>query len=229
MGYKIILLGFALLTMSGFKLLSNARWFITESDPTVWVKLCSEMKVATVKDNDLKSDDPLSGTTITGVTALDAVIGDYNNVNSSFLRLAVYPDDPSSPGTPQPGDSVFNSTVSSIRTIEVCFTDPTNPFQAGGAQQKEEGNNIVGCNIGISEDQKDSAIAFLRVLTHEIGHCLGLDHPQETRNAIMSYFSDTSVYKLMIDDKMGLVYLYPKAGVDVKEKATFGLMCSRNE
>jgi hypothetical protein len=44
----------------------------------------------------------------------------------------------------------------------------------------------------------------------------------------MSYFRRSDDYRLMIDDKMALVFLYPIPTADVKEKNSFGLSCSKN-
>lgn len=212
--------------MSGFKLLTKSKWEITEADPTIWIKYCSDMTNITIGKNDLSSKDPLSGQTVTTETALLSIAQNFNDVNSSYLRFASYPADPANPGTPEVGDSTFTAEKAKNRTIDVCFTDPSSPFQGGSASLDEAGDSIIGCTILIKKNHKKSAKDFIRTLTHELGHCSGLDHPQETRNAIMSYFSDSDEARLMIDDKMGLVYLFPKAGVDVKEQANFGLSCA---
>ena len=152
---------------------------------------------------------------------MQSVINDYNSIGSSFIRLAVYPADPSSPGAPAPGDSAFTNALGTVRTIDVCFSHQT--FTGGLTVQKYDGNRVVGCNIKISDASSSNAKALTKTLTHELGHCLGLAHPQETTHSVMSYFSDA--IRLQIDDKMGLTYLYPSSG-SAKENATLGLACA---
>lgn len=171
--------------------------------------------------------DVLAGATVTGAQALVSVMNDFNAVNSSYIRYAAYPDDPSNPVAPHAGDSTLTVALAENRTIDVCYNDPTNPFQGGGARLEESGDDIVGCEITISDSAKKSLKQFVRTLTHELGHCAGLDHPQETKHAIISYLADSKKLRL-IDDKMRLVFLYSKAGVDMKERASFGLSCTRN-
>lgn len=216
--YRIILIFLFVLMASGFKLLTTSRWKISSASPTLWIRMCSKMQSWSLTG--------AGGATISGTLGLASVINDFNNVNSSYLRFAAYPADPANPGSPAPGDTTFTVDIASQRTIEVCSYDPSNPFEGGGATLDEEDGDIIGCDIQISDDVKKDYDKFIRTLTHELGHCAGLDHPQETKHAIMSYFAKRDKQRLLIDDKMGLVYLYPKDGVDVQEKATFGLQCS---
>ena len=44
----------------------------------------------------------------------------------------------------------------------------------------------------------------------------------------MSYFTDSDEIRLLEDDKMGLIYLYPVDKNAAKETHTLGLSCSRN-
>lgn len=226
--FKIINLLFFVAITSGFALLGSAKWGISTSEPTLWIKSCASLKAHTWTTNNLeKNDAQLSSiTSPTYDQVLQSVIDDYNNINKSHIRLAKYPDDPNNPGAPAAGDSVFTIAKGNVRTIDVCFSD-SGPTTSGHAQQKIEGKTVTGCEIEISDKNKDDLQKFTGTLTHELGHCLGLDHPQETTNAIMSYFSPEKEIRLMIDDKMGLIYLYPIAGVDVKEENTLGLSCSK--
>ena len=89
-----------------------------------------------------------------------------------------------------------------------------------------ENEKVVGCEISLERDLLDSAKALVANLTHEIGHCLGLDHSQESVNSIMSYYSDSeSIYRLQIDDRMGITYLFAKNLSKVSEVNTYGLSC----
>jgi hypothetical protein len=148
-------------------------------------------------------------------------------VNSSYVRLALYPTDPNNPGTPAAGDSTFTTTKGSVRTIDICFSSPGSVFTGGVASQNDNGKNLTGCTIKLLAKYDSNLQQFIATATHELGHCLGLGHSMETTNAIMSYFHSSTNFRLMIDDKMGLSYLYPNSGVDLKEQNTYGLQCTK--
>ena len=215
--------------LSGFTLLSDANWDISHTDPTLWVKMCNDTATKNFTNDLNNSADELVGiNTVTGARALTSVINDINNVNSAYIRLATYPADPNNPGTPATGDSTFTIAKAATRTIEVCISSAGGVFNGGVAQPTFEGGRFTACTIKISEGNAESLKNFLGTLTHEIGHCLNLDHPMETTHSVMSYFRRNDDYRLMIDDKMALVHLYPNPSVDVKEKNSFGLSCSKN-
>lgn len=226
--FKIINLIIFATISSGFVLLGSARWDVSTNEPTLWIKSCGSLKTHQWTSNNLeKNDTQLSSIpSPTYDQVLQSVINDYNNINKAYIRLAKYPDDPNNPGAPSVGDSVFTIAKGNVRTIDVCFSD-SGPTTSGHAQQKIEGKSVTGCEIVISDKNKDDLQKFTSTFTHELGHCLGLDHPQDTTNAIMSYFSAEEEIRLMIDDKMGLIYLYPISGIDVKEENTLGLSCSK--
>jgi len=203
----------------GFRAVPLANnWAVSKSDPTLWIKMCS---IPVFSRTDFPEGDPLAGTNPDFNAVLQSVIDDYNAVGSSFVRLAVYPADPNNPGAPAPGDSAFTTALGAVRTIDICFSHQT--FTGGFTVQKHEGNRVIGCSIKISDASSSNARAVARTLTHELGHCFGLAHPQETTHSVMSYFSDA--IRLQIDDKMGLTYLYPTSG-SAKENATLGLACA---
>jgi hypothetical protein len=226
--YRLILIILFLGMSMGFRLLSRHTWAISETSPTLWVRMCPDLQNQFFDNNDLPSSDPLAGTNLSVADGLASIRADFNNVNSSYLRLAPYPADPQNPGAPDAGDNAFTLDLARVRTIDICISSPTNPFQGGEARPRFEGDRIVGCNIQMNRKILKEAKAFMSTLTHEIGHCIGLDHPQETKYSIMSYFRTKTNYRLMIDDKMGIVFQYPKAGVKVKETPTLGLSCAKN-
>lgn len=207
----------------GFRVFPG-KWDISKSDPTIWIKLCSA--AVTIDENDITENDPLAG--ITGLTynqVIQSVIDDYNNVPSSYLRLALYPADPNNPGTPLAGDSAFSTTLAEKRTIEICFGD-TNPaagVSGGYAQPKYEGGNLVGCNIQAKSEYTKKAKFLTHLLTHELGHCFGLMHPQEGSHSVMSYFQKDLILRLKNDDYAGISYKYPEDEAYSKENYTMGL------
>lgn len=226
---KVILLVLFVLISSGFAIIGPLRWRITSDDPTLWIKACDDMKSHTWQNNNLdRASDSIGNiTSPTYSEIIDSIIDDYNDIQSSYIRLAKYPDDPNNPGSPETGDSTFTTSKGSIRTIDVCFTDPGGILAGGDALQKTEGKEVVGCRIRIKKDYKTDLRQFTSTLTHELGHCLGLDHPMDTVNAIMSYFHSEKEFRLLLDDKMGMIFLYPTDASKAKESNSLGLSCSK--
>lgn len=196
-------------------------WHISKSDSTLWVRSCRK---PTFLSAEFPAGDPLYGLGIpTYDAALQTILDDINGIPGAFLRLALYPDDPANPPAPQPGDSTFTAATAAQRTIDICFTDQV--ITSGHARPHWDATGqITSCEIRLDKNSSEKAHHFVKVLTHELGHCFGLDHPQETEAAIMSYFGD--VTRLQIDDKMGLTYLYPLNDSYKHEAMTFGLSCS---
>ena len=224
--YRVILiLGFASMTL-GFRVLTTKRWRVSESDRTLWVKMCPDMSSKSLPANSIPDGDPLAGLHPTIKQTVQAVLDNYNQIGCSYMRLALYPDDPDNPPAPEPGDSTFTKTASSDRTIDLCFNEDGNPFVGGRTKFEVSGKRIVGCNITMGKDTNGDVLNFTETLTHELGHCIGLDHPMDTVNAIMSYFHSDEDFRLLMDDKMGITHIYPKASCDLKEKNTLGLRCT---
>ncbi|MCB0342770.1 MAG: matrixin family metalloprotease [Pseudobdellovibrionaceae bacterium] len=164
--------------------------------------------------NDLPTDDTLGAGTLTVSQIMDSVFTDYNSIGGSFLTLV------------DTSDSDYSVANAENRTLTIQFG---NSFgnSTGEARPTWDGDSIVGCTITARSSILDSAKEFVAIMTHEIGHCLGLDHPQESNNAIMSYFRSEDMIRLQIDDKMGITYLYPQDSEANKESPTLGLTCAR--
>jgi hypothetical protein len=165
--------------------------------------------------NDLPSSDALSGggATLTDAQLLTSIINDYNGIQRSNLILALDSDT----------DFASNNTDKRIY-IE---TGDASGASSGEAQQTIVGSSIVSCKIILTSSAFDSAKTYIALVTHELGHCMGLDHPQDTVWSVMSYFYNSEVYRLAIDDKMGMVHLYPKNNSYRSERPTFGVSCAR--
>ena len=222
--YKLTVWIFILSLSFGFRVFPG-KWDISKTDPTIWIKTCNSD--ITIQDNDILDNDPLRDIIpVTYDQVIQSVIDDYNNIPTSYLRLALYPADPNNPGTPAVGDSVFTVETASKRTIEICFgeTDPRAGISGGYAMPKYVGGKLVGCEIRARTEHTKKARFLTHLLVHELGHCFGLQHAQEGTNAVMSYFTKNDVFiRLQNDDSAGLTYLYPEDESYAKEEYTLGL------
>lgn len=222
--FKFFVWIFILSLSLGFRV-STGRWQISKSDPTIWIKLCNSS--LTIEENDIKEDDPLFGANnLSYDQVIRSVIDDYNNIPTSYLRLALYPSDPSNPGSPATGDSTFTTDKAEKRTIEICFgeTDPAAGVSGGYAKPKIVGGELVGCEIRARPEHSKKARFLIHLLTHELGHCFGLQHPQEATNSVMSYFTNGEPFlRLQNDDYAGITYRYPDDEQYAQEDPTFGL------
>ncbi|HEX4924263.1 MAG TPA: matrixin family metalloprotease [Bdellovibrionales bacterium] len=195
---------------TGFRIFpGEARWTTSVADPVVWLRFCERPEF---DRNNLPSGDPLHGQTLTFNSLSQSVRDDYSNVQTSFIELR-------DTGT----DAGFDP--SRDRVIDVCFSGSLF-LAAGFATRKTDGKTVTGCEIKLSDKLKSSAMGFVATLTHEIGHCMGLDHTQDLSYAIMSYFREPGLVRLQTDDKMGLTYMYPSDPEYGREAMTFGLSCN---
>jgi hypothetical protein len=218
---------FLLLVFSlGFRLLPFTKWKdLSLAQPTVWVRISDTS--FQFSSTSLPSGDPLEGASVTPTSALRSVFNDFNQTTTWYVRLAAYPSDPANPPAPALGDSPFTLTAASTRTISINF-GPASGTSEGTVKQRYENGQIVGCDITLDTKLQTEAALFIRDLGHEIGHCLGLDHPQDTTYALMSYYTDFSKsIRLQVDDKMGLTYIFPKDSSYNKETTTLGLSCNK--
>lgn len=207
---KALLLLILLSGTLGFRVYPGKfRWNILAADPKLFLLPCQVPQIGT---NDLPETDPLYNQPLGFNEAFASIINDYNTLTHSFVRLADGRTD---------GDF---ATLGSDRTIDICFEAPGG-VASGMAKPIYRDDQIIGCTIKISLTTLGSAKNFIATLTHEIGHCLGLDHPQETTKSIMSYFA-ADLNRLQLDDKMGLAYLFPVSPGEVTEEPTFGLSCT---
>lgn len=196
----------------GFRIFPGGNlWLIGKDEPTLYLRFCESM---TPEENDVDSSDPLYGTTPTFNSLVDSIIDDYTNISGSYIVLADSGRDPS-----------FNATTHQHRIIDICYSYQQDNIE-GHATPKydDEYEHYNGCDIKVGKKTTKTTKRLLRTLTHEIGHCLGLDHNFESQHAIMSYFSNA--YRLQSDDKSGIVHLYPENKNDVSERSTLGLSCS---
>ncbi len=245
--YKILrvcVICLIVLFTTSFRVMLNSdstvsRWYVTRNKPTVWLKFCNEE--ISFDGNNLPGSDPFYGGGTNFQDVLQSIIDDVNNVSTSYLRLAFYPDDPDNPPIPEPGDTAFTREEGKIKTVDICFGGL--PYYASAQALTITNENvcesigdqafyrdycdsirIYNCEIKINKDYaKESMKGFVSTLTHELGHCLGFMHNHDTHKSIMSYVADNSVVRLQMDDKMGLTYLYPIDDDYNDEEPTYGL------
>ena len=148
---------------------------------------------------------------------------DINSLDSTFLKLELYPEDPDAPTS-----SNFDKTKAGNRTIDYCIASPSIPGAGGQASSESSGGKRTKCTIKMKSSTQDDPKGWSGTFVHEVGHCLGLAHPQDSVDAIMSYFGKSKWYRYRPDDLAGIAFQYPKklAGKDHSEEATFGLKCS---
>jgi hypothetical protein len=198
----------------GFRIYSKKTWQVASS-PTAKTKLFVEVDDPTraLTDN-LPSSDPLSGTSPTVQTAVASIMSDYNSINGAYIQLVTTAD----------GDFAAEGDE---KTISIKNAS-TSGLTAGEARISSGSDGYFGaCEIHLAESTYENAKTFVSVVTHELGHCLGLDHAHDTVYAIMSYFHGEDIFRLAADDKMGLIYLYPVNSGRATESGTFGLSCAR--
>lgn len=215
---KFIFWTLFLLFSSGFQVLTSYNWSISQSNPILYVDLCDDIYDLNLDSSDLSSSDILDNTlgSVAGNVVVQSILDDFEAVVPSYLELEIFPQSPTSE----------QLDLATNKTIEVCIESSNNPFEGGHAAPDFEDGKFIGCKIVLTKSVKDDILDFISTLTHEIGHCVGLDHPQETTQAIMSYFAPQDEIRLMIDDKMGLSHLFPRSGYNLEEQSTFGLSCS---
>ena len=213
---KIFIWFFLFLTLStGFRTYPGVQvWDIDNSSTTNAKLFFVYTNGARVVANDVDSDHSLYGTsTVTVEQMMQAIFSDYNSIQSAYVTLV------------SSSDADFASRGTD-RTITLVDGNPGG-VQAGVARFTTNSNHQINeCTVTLGESVYDSSKTFLGVVGHEIGHCLGLDHPQDTVYALMSYYR-AGIYQLDIDDKIGLVNLYPVNSSDVQEVQTLGLSCTR--
>lgn len=215
--WRVLVFGIYIFLCLGFRTFDDKKTFAVNNSAPAKTKVFVDYDQASVTlENDLPAGDPLAGTSQVTVSAIvNSVLSDYNSIAAAYVQLVDTSD----------SDYAAESTNRVIK-IRKAGTDG---LSGGEAQLEFDGTNVVGCQIDVNPALYEKAKFFTMTVTHEIGHCLGLDHPQDTTNAIMSYFTSNNVVRLQIDDKMGITYLYPVDPAKAKESATFGMSCARKK
>lgn len=203
----------------GFRVLPGFEsWNIDNSSVTSSKLFVVYENPTTVLENDFHKSDPLAGTsTVTIQQVIVSILNDYNNVQGAYVTLV------------EQSDTDF-ATRGENRTITIRDGSAIGLTSGGYAKPTFKDGKMVACEIVLNSEFFESAELLTRGVTHEMGHCLGLNHPMDTTHAVMSYYYiNRPTTRLQVDDKMGLIYLYPVNPSAAREKATLGLSCTRSK
>lgn len=205
-----VMLLWGFLSLTGFRTFhATTRWTTTVASPKIFVKFCAEPSVTR---NDLPVGDPLYGQALNFSLIMNSIYNDFNSIESAYVQLV------------SDADSEFAGSVG--RTISICVSNVAGAGSGFATPRYGGDGKITGCEITLSPATTDEASTFVATVTHEIGHCLGLDHAHETDQAIMSYFYDRNKPRLQMDDKMGIIQQFPTEAGFGREAASFGMACA---
>lgn len=168
--------------------------------------------------NDINSADVMQ-------SILQLVMSIWSNIPGTSITLVLSDDIDSDAETDR--DDFQNSIVVKESTSLSSAAFAIVNFDESQANPNR--NYIMDCDISISSRAVTaSELAF--TLLHEFGHCLGLGHNHLSSSSVMSYAATRESLDLDLDDKLGILYLYPNEENDqeVKEILPCGVINSHN-
>jgi Matrixin len=231
---QILLLAFGVFFSSGYRIAQSSfgvpmRWDITAAKPVIWVDVCDDLRNMEFENIAFPTGDPLELSYPSAIDAITSVFAEFLGESLDTMPLS---------------DERYSDAAAANRTITVC-TSSTTYAQAAHASPTDNSKlcddgksefaaqnrdycahtRIASCAVGGDGSYfRRSSDTFVHVLTHEIGHCLGLMHNHETAESVMSYVGNRQkTVRLTIDDKSALAFLYPETPSKVRQTADFGL------
>ena len=207
--------------------MDERHWNVSPEQPILWIEL----------DEKLYSDDgfgdkvdELTGELEVLKTLPDAqqrpeiwnlILKDFENVKTTYLRLRLKPGQ--IPRLDPENAAAYDQDYAKARTIKFVV-GPSRGLASGFASRVFDGKTITGCQITIAPRTLADPTFLKHVLTHEMFHCLGLNHQQDDSDSLMSYSNNGT--KLSTEERMALTHLYPSDPAYASESPTLGLACT---
>lgn len=217
---------FAVLSV-GFRTVNDRRWKVSLEEPTIWLDLDPKLyaddgfgdivdkmkgELEVLKSLPLEQQRP---------EIWRLILADFDTVKTSFLRLRLKPG--AIPDIDAKNTDPYDDLYSQTHTIKLVV-GTSRGAASGFSSLQFDGSTIAGCEIVIAPRTLADPLFFKHVLTHEIMHCLGLNHQQEDTDSLMSYSNNSA--SISLEERMALTHLYPSDPAYANEKATFGMACT---
>lgn len=128
---------------------------------------------------------------------VDRAMNFWNGIPELSVQLAIGEE---RKGVIDADDNLFSIGIGKINSVASGLAFP--------AVDVKDTQRLRDCDIQLGTDIV-SIPAFIFVMVHEFGHCLGLGHNHSDPDAIMSYWQPRTVVALSLDDMAGVLSLYP--------------------